>query len=225
MKIFQRARRLIAALAVVAAVAALSACATSARTGPSSAPTPPISAGAKAPISTGGEADVTLVGTQVIRVSHPELAVLGPQLDGQAVQLQQGASIGLIFLGPPSDAYLVLANPDRHDERPGGYPLAESGTVVFAVALAGTTIRTKDVHLVRHVLQIDGPGLYLYDSVNDPPVALPMGTRLAILAADPRTGMLLQVLGTSPPFGGDRGWLPVTQTGRVFRLLGPAAPR
>lgn len=183
-----------------------------------------ISPGAPAPISTGPEEVVSVRGMQLWRLSGDEMVYLSPRLEGPGVRLEPGATVGLVFLGPPSDAYVVISNPsDEHDTGRGSYRPATPGAVVFAtpgLMFNATSPGLEDLHLKLGVLRINLAGLYLYDELDDPACPLRAHTDLAVLATDSRMGMLVRVLNNGMEVG-DRGWLPVKRTGKAFLVLKP----
>jgi hypothetical protein len=86
------------------------------------------------------------------------MAFPDPRLARQAVRLVPGATIGTVFLPPPSVAYVVITNPNQpHDTR---YHLAKPHTVVFAgqVAVSGAR-RLAAVSLKLRTVRIDAGGL------------------------------------------------------------------
>ena len=187
-----------------------------------------ISPGATAPISTASAELVTLPDIQIWRVANTETAWLGAggcaadgcQANGQSVRLDAGATLGMVFLGPPSDPYLVLSDPGVHTKQSSD-PLAMPGTVVFGPANPrdADTVGSEDVRVKLPVLITDASGLYLYDELGDPVCPLAAHTRLAVLARDTRMGILVQIVDKTGAAVGDRGCLPVRRAAGTFLAL------
>ena len=219
-----------AVLVLWAVVGCGSSSSTASAHGKSPAPVALISPGATAPIGTASAELVTLPDIQMWRVRDTETAWLGAggcaadgcQASGQVVRLDAGATLGMVFLGPPSDPYLVLSDPGVRTKQSSD-PLAMPGTVVFGPAdpRDAVTVGSEDVRVKLPVLIADAGGLYLYDELGDPVCPLAAYARLAVLATDTRMGFLVQVVDETGAAVGDRGWLPVRRAGSMFRVVKP----